>query len=59
MVFILFIMNETFRPDINKFFVLDKTQHIVRAFSTYAQASNFRNMNNPSWVVSRNPFNRW
>lgn len=52
-------MNETFRPDINKFFVVDTTDTIVQGFSTYKQADNFRHMTNPSWSVSRNPFNKW
>lgn len=50
---------EQYRPDINKFFVLDSTEHIVKGFETYKQASNFRNMNNPAWIVSRNPFNKF
>ena len=50
---------DIFRPDINKFFVLDNTEHIIRGFESYKQADNFRNMNNPSWIVSRNPYSRY
>lgn len=52
-------MNEIFRPDINKFFVVDTTDHIVQGFEDYKKADNFRHMNNPSWTVSRNPFNKF
>lgn len=52
-------MGEKFRPDLHKFFVIDNTDNIVRSFDSYKKASNFRNMHNPSWVVSRNPFNRF
>lgn len=60
-LFLIFkTMGELFRPDLNKFIVLDSTGNLVRGnFATYKQASNFRNMNNPSWIVSRNPFNRF